>query len=189
MKNAVPSVETAPERGASSLGFCYHRPERGKAAVPLLPLSIYVAVVWKRPEPDVVSNRSIVERERVNRSAAERKGSPGCRPGSGSHLLISVRGSGIPPRVGKPGEAHLTPRWIGMPRLGVGGNRLERERCQTPAPQQCPLRTPSGEQRSILLVDPTRAAVWRAALDPVQPVPGPGTGPSRFLGRETLEKA
>ena len=114
MKNAVPSAETASERGASSLGFCCHRPEHGRTAVPLLPLSSCAAVVWKRPEPDAVSNRSIEEGERVNRSAAEGKGSPGCRPGSGAHLLISVRGSGIPPRVGKPGEAHPAPHGVGV---------------------------------------------------------------------------
>ena len=53
----------------------------------------------------------------------------------------------------------------------------------------CPLRTPIGRARcSILLVNPTWAAVRRAGLDPRRPIPGPGTGPSSFLGRKHWQK-
>ena len=51
-----------------------------------------------------------------------------------------------------------------------------------------PRRRPSGEQGSILLVNPAWAAVRRAGLDPMRPVPGPGTGPSSFLGKKHWKK-
>ena len=46
-------------------------PERVEAAVPLLPLSSYAAVMWKRPELDSVSNRSIEEGKRSRSTASQ----------------------------------------------------------------------------------------------------------------------
>ena len=37
-------------------------------------------------------------------------------------------------------------------------------------------------------VSPARVAVRRAWLDPMRPIPGPGTGPSSFLGRKDWQK-
>ena len=51
-----------------------------------------------------------------------------------------------------------------------------------------PRRRPSGERGSILLVGPAWAAVRRAGLDPMRPIPGPRTGPSSFLGKKPWKK-
>ena len=52
-----------------------------------------------------------------------------------------------------------------------------------------PRRRPSGERDArSLWAGPTWAAVRRAGLNPMRPNPGPGTGPSSFLGRKHWQK-
>ena len=95
---------------------------------------------------------------------------------------IQFVGQGYPFGMGPPGRS--------APCASVGwGLPAETRASITPTPQQCPSRMAIGRARcSILLVSPSRAAVRRAGLDPMRPDPGPGTGPSSFLGKNHWQK-
>ena len=67
------------------------------------------------------------------------------------------------------GEAHRAPQ-VGW------GNRLVRSGQTCRRLSDVPRGSPWGEQGSILRVNPTWADVRRATLDPMRPVPSPGTG-------------
>ena len=164
------------------------RPEQEDTAVPLPVSSSHAAVMVKQPGLVVRSNRRVPRvRSRFSRSASETEGE-GRRVAvlglvATSVILVLVV------RDAAPCDGFLVKRTVRSvvrdtaPWLGIPGEAHH-------APRKCPSRTPIGRAR----LDPSESirlgrAVRRAGLDPMRPVPGPGTGPSRFLGRETLEKA